>query len=205
MNIDDLKDAWKEDCPGKINSLHDAISGKTSSAIQRVRRNMRNELIGTIISYAIMAGFLFRHPQVPLFFNIACIMLFALTVLLCYYFTRFYIFYKAISRYDTNLRDSAGKAAYELELNMELYKAFNLCTTPLAVAVALGIVWGKGASDFLVAIFSVGFTPLSALTTFGSILISFLATYFFINLHVNRTYGRPLKELKAIMADLQAE
>lgn len=205
MNIDDLKDAWKEDCPGKINSLQSAMSGKTSSAIQRVRRNMRNELIGTIISYAIIAGFLFRHQEAPLFFNIACIVLFALTVLICYYFIRFYMFYKAISRYDTNLKESVNKAAYELELNMELYKSFNLCTTPLAILISFGVVWGKGASDFIIWVLSNGFTVKSAIWIFGSILVTFFIAYYFIDLHVRLNYGKPLKELKAIMADLQAE
>jgi len=205
MNIDDLKDAWKNDGKATINSWHDAITGKTSSVIEKVRRSMRNEFIGTIISYAIMLGYLFRYPQAPLFFNIGCIMLFSLTLLLCYYFVRFYLFYKAMGRYDTSLKQSIGTAAYELELNMELYKSFNLCTTPLAVFVATGIVWGKGASDYITRALSSTFTINSISIVFGSIIIVFWAAYFFINLHVRLTYGKPLKELKTLMADLGNE
>lgn len=205
MNIDDLKDAWKNEEPGTVNFSNETLKGKTSSAIDNIRRTMRNELIGTIISYFIMAGFLFRHPQSPLFFNFACVMLFALTLLLCYYFARFYAFYKSIKNYNTSLKESVSKAAYELELNMELYKAFNLCTAPMAVVIALGIVWGQGATEYITKIFSTGFTSLSALITFGSIFIMFVATYFFIGLHVKLNYGKHLKALKSIIADLQAE
>ena len=205
MNIDDLKGAWKSEDPGALNFSQDVFKGKTSSVIVKIRRTMRNELIATVISYFIMIWFLFRHPQSPFIFNFACVMLFSLTLLLGYYFVRFYLFYISIEKYDANLKQSVSKAAYELELNMELYKAFNLCTTPLVVIIALGVVWGKGATDYITTIFSTYLTVSSALVILGSIIVAFLATYFLIVLHVNRSYGKHLRSLKAIMADLESE
>ena len=63
MNIDDLKDAWNNDEPGNMHlPLSTAMLGKTSSAVVKVRKNMRSEFIATLVSYLVIFGLLFGKP-----------------------------------------------------------------------------------------------------------------------------------------------
>src|ERR1700743_1086598 len=133
MNIDDLKDAWNKDEPSGMHlSVSTALVKDTTSAIGKIRRNMKSEFIATLVSYFMMLWFLFYYQQNPFFFIVASSLIFTLMIPNAFFFFRFYVFYKSISRYDLNLKKSIRKMTYELELNIELYKSYNICITPLA-------------------------------------------------------------------------
>lgn len=208
MNIDDLKDAWNKDEPSGMHlPMSTAMLGKTSSAVGKIRRNMKIEFIVTVILYIAMFGALFGLQQNAFFFNTTCILLFALLMLNGYYVTRFYVFYRSIGRYDLNMKNSVYKVAYELELNMELYKAFNFCITPLMILIAIGLVCSGIASNHIQHILTANImlSPSMLLLIFFIVLIFFIATYFYIDWYVRWLYGKYLKELKQIMDDLGTE
>jgi len=213
MNIDELKDAWGKDEP-KGMKLPDStgIQHKTTSAVQRIRKNMRNEFVALLISYAVLIVYIvlmsiYGGPLSSFFFNMISILLFTVLILNCFYYSRFYVFYKSISRYDLNMRESIRKIAYELELNTEIYKTYNFCVTPLAILITVTLIFGKDAFDYIWRVL--------ASTTFVSsgnlwivlavILISFLVTYVCLNIHVRQQYGKYLTELKQIIADLESD
>jgi hypothetical protein len=204
MNIDDLKDAWKNEEPGFVHSpVREAMHGKTVSAVNRIRQNMKTEFIATLFSYLIFIWFLFFRQTDPFLFNITSLLFFTMVILNTYYFFKFYVFYRSISQYTTSLKNSITKVAYELELNIEIYKAYNFCITPIAIMVAIGILCGKQASNYILQ----GLTGSHNVTAhllimFGVLLISFAGTYLFINLHVKFKYGKYLKGLKLIINDL---
>lgn len=205
MNIDDMKRAWQNQDAGFEHSpVNKAIHGKTISVVQKIRRNMRNEFLATLFSYIIFIWFLFFRQTDAFLFNITSLLFFTMVVLNTYYFFKFYVFYRDANNYNSSLKSSIGNIAYELELNIEIYKAYNFCVTPIAIMVAIGILCGKRASVFILQ----GLTNSHNSTThllilFGTLFISFVGTFFFINLHVNSKYGRHLKELKLIVKNLE--
>ncbi|OKS89581.1 hypothetical protein [Mucilaginibacter polytrichastri] len=203
MNIDDLKDAWKNDDSGFTHkSLSAAIQGQTTSAVTKIRRKMRNEFIATIVSYFILLGTLLRK-QDPFLFNITCILFFTMVVLNGYYFFKFYLFYRSMGQYNLSLKSSISKVAYELELNMEIYKTYNFCVTPLAIMVGIGILCGKNASVFIQQGLGSGVNATHHLIVMLCfLLISFIVAFILIEWHVKLMYGRYLKELKLIISDL---
>ncbi len=205
MNIDDLKDAWKgDDREFSHTSLSAAIQGRTSSAVTKIRSRMRNEFIATIVSYLILLGVLLRSND-PFLFNITCILFFTMILLNGYYFFKFYIFYRSIGQYDTSLKSSISKVAYELELNTEVYKTYNFCITPLAIMVAIAIICGKEASVFIQTGLSAGPDGTRHLLMILLILfISFAVAFVLIEAQVKLLYGKYLKELKGIISDLEA-
>ncbi|MES2060647.1 MAG: hypothetical protein V4456_01920 [Bacteroidota bacterium] len=204
MNIDDLKDAWKNEEPGFVHlPIGDAMQGKTVSAVNSIRKNMKTEFIATLFSYLIFIWFLFFRQTDPFLFNITSLLFFTMVILNTYYFFKFYVFYRSISGYTLSLKNSIAKIAYELELNIEIYKAYNFCITPIALMVAIGILCGKETSKYILQ----GLTGSHNITAhllimLGVLLISFAGTYVFINLHVKFKYGKYLKELKSISNDL---
>jgi hypothetical protein len=206
MNIDDLKDAWSQDEPkGMKIPVSTALLGKTSSAVARVRRNMKNEFIGVLISYGFLITLLFYGMQSSLFFNITSIFVFIILVLNGFYFLRFYVFYKSMNSYDFSIKNNITKMAYELELNTEIYKTYNYCVTPLAVLVTFTLLCGNNGLNFILHIFASNVSPFNLLFAFANILISFAVTYVFINIHVRQQYGKYLFELKQVMHDLGDE
>ena len=205
MNIDELKDAWNQDEPkGMRLPVSTSMLGKTTSAIKRIRRNIKAEFFACLVSYGALIILMFQSSS---FFNITSIFLFIILVLNCFYFFRFYIFYKSIGRYDLNMRESIRKITYELELNIEIYKTYNFCVTPLAALVAIMLITGKIAFNYIWHVLASD-TFISSgnfLFAFAIILISFIVTYVCINIHVRLQYGKYLEELKRVMEDLGDE
>ena len=208
MNIDDLKDAWNQDEPKGVN-LPDSTAhlGKTNSAVTSIRKNMKSEFIATLISYVIISMFLFVKPQISLLYNTGCILFFTILLLNTYYFSKFYVLYKSIGRYDLNMRDSIRKIVYELELNIEIYKTYNFSLAPLAVMVTVTLTGSKWMEQILRRVLaSNAFMSLSQLFwACGVILISFLITYLCIGMHVRNQFGRYIAGLKQVMDDLGSD
>jgi len=208
MNIDDLKDAWSQDEPKEMHlPVSTAQLGKTTSAVGKIRKNMKTEFIAVLVSYSMFIALMFYGLQSVFFFNVASIFMFIIVILNGFYFFRFYLFYRSISRYDLNMKNSIRKVTYELELNAEIYKTYNFCVTPLAVLVAFTLLCGNRGIAFMHFILSSNaFTsPWSLLIAFSVILISFIITYICINQHVRLQYGKYISELKQIMDDLDDE
>jgi hypothetical protein len=208
MNIDDLKDAWGKDEP---KDMHLPIStetlGKTRSVVGKLRSKMRAELISLLICYTFIIAVLFWRVRSPLFFNITSVLLFSLLVINGFYFLRFYVFYKSIGRYDLNTTKSIRKILYELELNMEIYRAHGFSAIPLSILTAITLIGSKmNFNQTFNVLASNGSVSLSTmLIVFLTILISFAVTYIFINLHLRLTYGKHLSELKQVMNDLEED
>jgi hypothetical protein len=208
MNIDDLKDAWNKDEPeGMHLPMSAAMLGKTTSAIGKIKKNMRAEFIATLIIYPLMFGLLIAFQHNVFLFNISCILLFAVMILNAYYASKFYTFYKSISRYDLNLKNTVYKVAYDLELNTELYKAFNFCITPLFILPSFGLVCDRKTSNRIEHfITSDAFqSPMILIAAFLIVLFTMLIMYKWINYYVQCLYGKHLAGLKQIMDDLGAE
>ena len=208
MNIDDLKGAWSEDeFAGVKLPVSTAVLGKTTSAVSRIRRNMKAEFIGLLISYAALTALLLYDIKSPLLFNISCVLIFIVLGLTSFYYSRFYFFYKSISRYDLNMKNNINKMAYELELNVEIYKTFNFCIVPLASLVGFTLLCGENGLHFMQRVLTTDIfvTPASLLLVLATIAISFIITYLCVIHHVRVQYGKYLTELKQIKDDLEDE
>ncbi|TDO21271.1 hypothetical protein [Pedobacter duraquae] len=204
MNIDELKAAWREDKAPEVNILTPQVIGRTSSAITKVRANMRNEFIGSILCSVILIWFSMTNQKTPLILNLTSIMLFTLLFLTAFYYFKFYTFYKSVGLSNLNLKESLSKAAYDLELNIELYKTYNFCITPLALIVSIIVIGRNEASDYIIHTLSTNLSIKSILIISVVMLGSFVITYFFITMHVKYSYTKYLAELKEVLNDLNA-
>ena len=208
MNIDDLKDAWNKDEPeGMHLPMSTAVLGKTTSAVAKIRKNMRMEFITFVVFYPVIFVILFLWQQNAFFFNTTCALLFAIVMLKGYYVLRFYSFYKLMGNYDLSIKNSVSKVAYQLEINIELYKAFNFCVTPLFLMIGYGVVCDKHTADYIQhALTGDAFMPLHKLVLlFGTTVLTFVFSYYWIDYYIRCLYGKYLTALKKIMDDLGAD
>ncbi len=208
MNLDELKDAWGKDVPPDMTlPVSAALQGQTSSAINRIRGNMRWEFFITLIGYVIMGFLLLSRSQAPLFLIAGGAALFILLLQNGYYFFSFYLFYRTMSRYDFNMRESVRKVVYELELNTEVYKTYNFCIIPLTIIIVITILGGKGLADYLLHLLTVGFsvTPVVVLWGIVTLFFSLAITHVCINLHIHLRYGKYIAALKTVVHELENE
>jgi hypothetical protein len=140
-----------------------------------------------VIGFVFLILIALRSPQNTSSVYIVSIAIFLLLVQTGYYLSRFYLFYKAIGRYDLSSRKSIHKITYELELNIEIYKTFNYFVAPL---VALIIIGGRTTSLFVILIL---------------LGVAQIISFFLLKLYIRARYGRQLAELKKIMDDLETE
>lgn len=206
MNFDNLKDAWAND---KTEDSHlpfrNVPVGKTSSAISRIRKNMKREFILQVAAFILLTLPLLNSSKNALSIFMVSIAIFLLLIQTVYYFFRFYLFYKATGRYDLSLKKSIYKFIYELELNIEIYKTFNYCAMPLIILIIIG------SSMDLTTFFQQKVADGSILKhtyllfIFIVLIVSQIITFFLLNLHIRLRYGRYLAELKRIMEDLEIE
>jgi len=208
MNIDELKDAWGQDEPkGMSLPVSTEVLGKTTSVVGSIRKKMKAEFIALVLVYAIIIGFLFSGDQSSFFIDMIKILLFSILLLNGFYYSRFYVFYKAIGRYDLNIKSSLRKIVYELELNAEIYKTYSFSAMPLSMLTAGAFIASKLDVIHMNNVFAHG-SNMSAhimLWVCSTILVSYIITYFLIGLSVRLTYGKYIDALKQVMNDLGEE
>jgi hypothetical protein len=208
MNIDDLKDAWNNDEPQGMQLPNNTQAlGKTNSAIAKVRSNMKSEFIATVVSYPFLVWFLIYNHQTSFFLNLASVLLLTIFVLNTYFYVRFYTFYKAIARYDLNIRESIRKVAYELELNTEIYKTYNFCITPLALMLIVSLFCSQSVSKYALMILTSEKFLSSGLMLWLilTIIVSIIAAYLINIYYIHALYGKYVKELKQVVDDLGSD
>ncbi len=208
MNIDDLKDAWGQDEPkGMSLPISTEMLGKTNSVVRAIRKKMRAEFIALLVCYAAIIGFLFSGDQSSFFIDMIKILLFSILLLNGFYYFRFYVFYKAIGRYDLNMKSSVRKIVYELELNAEIYKTYSFSAMPFSMLTAGAFIASKLNFIHMHNVFAPG-SNMSATTMLwicSTILVSYIITYFLIGLTVRLTYGKYIDALKQVMNDLDED
>src|SRR5258708_40226781 len=161
--------------------------GATPSVVSKLSRNIKMKFISQVIDFLFMILVFLRYTKNTLSVFIVSIAIFLLLVQSVYYFSRFYLFYKAIGRYDLSLRKSIYKITYELELNIEIYKTFNYFVAPLVALIIIGSI----ATSLFVIFMVLG--------------VAHIISFFLLKLYVRTRYGRHLVELKKIMEDLETE
>src|ERR1700729_2899308 len=180
MNIDDLKGAWGKDEPSGMH-LPDStfMMGKTTSVVEKVRKKMKSEFVAALAWYFLLIAYIifirvtfYKTGQAIFFLNTVSLLLFILLLLNAYFFGKFYIFYKSMSRYDLGVSESVRKIAYELELNTEIYKTYTLAVAPLSVLITFTLVGGKTVYDYLFRLLSTSaFTSAGMMWLFSTIAV----------------------------------
>ena len=96
MNFDNLKGAWANDKTDDIPlPVRKVPPGETLSIVSKLRRNMKQEFISQVIGFVFLILVVLRSSQNTLSVFIDSIAVFLLLVQTLYYFSRFYLFYKA--------------------------------------------------------------------------------------------------------------
>lgn len=205
MNFDEMKDAWaKEPVPGAV--LPANVAERTGSAVTRIRRSMRIEFGWVIIGYAATLVFVLLVGPTRFSFLVICSASFVI-VQTVYYFFRFFLFYRRMVRYDLGLKKNLRQFVYELELNMEIYRTYAFCVTPVAFLLWIALMDASGRTGFLRSFLCGDGVPTigvgSMLAIIAMLFLAQAVGVIFLHRRVWVRYGRYLLELKRVMTALE--
>lgn len=123
MDLENLKQVWNEE---KIESIPEISLEKQKeihTPLEIIRKNMRTEFWKTIVAYPFLFILFLSLSQEKKQMYILVFLIFILVGICCYYYLKFYSFYKKLNSDSFNTYHSLLDLRYELVLNTELYKS----------------------------------------------------------------------------------
>jgi len=206
MNFDDLKKAWDQEENKGLNVKNIQLSvDRANNAIDKVRANMRLDFYGLIfLAVLTIGGLIFVHLKLdiqPIVYFTIVSFVFLISILLLFFFVKFYKFYKRSYHMNYDSRDNLLWFYYELRFFIDFYHTcfFVFFIMGLACGLAIGLMTAtletvSGQKDAIGRALSFGLT--GKLIYFGSQALIIIAGTFGFRWIVNMMYGRYLKQIK---------
>ena len=198
MNIDDLKNTWKDDVSEETPEISIEHTNKINLPLEKIRRNMRMEFWSTI--GMLIFGFTvvwIPVPEAPFKFKFyLTILLFSMVIVVSFFFSKFFKLYKDISSPMMKTYDSLKDLMYQFDLNKQYYLSFMLSFVPFLVCELIIVIeflpHRKPLSDVEVA------------TTIISMLAAGLFGLFLVGKYWYRIfYGKYVKQIENLLRELK--
>ena len=191
MDLENLKQVWDKE---KIESVPEISLEKQKeihTPLEMIRKNMRAEFWISVVSFSLWAMMLPLMGKNTEQTYLLVILVFIALTITGYYYLKFYVFYKKLNTKNLNTYHNILDLRYELVLNSELYKSFNIVFIPLILGLYSILYLGKKDFDLTF------FTILSLLLC---VVIYFIGKY---SLYEN--YGKYIQQISKIVAEITGE
>ena len=135
MDLENLKQVWDKE---KIESVPEISLEKQKeihTPLEIIRMNMRTEFWISIVSFSLWAMMLPLMGKNTEQTYLLVILVFIALTITGYYYLKFYIFYKKLNTKHLNTYHNILDLRYELVLNSELYKSFNIVFVPIMLGL----------------------------------------------------------------------
>ncbi|RZJ46847.1 MAG: hypothetical protein EOO19_09980 [Chryseobacterium sp.] len=198
MNIDDLKNTWKDDVSEETPEISIEHTNKINLPLEKIRKNMRMEFWSTI--GILIFGFAvvwIPVAEAPFKFKFyLTILLFSMVIVVSFFFSKFFKLYKDISSPMMKTYDSLKDLMYQFDLNKQYYLSFLLSFVPFLLCELIIVIeflpHRKPLSNFQVA------------TTIISILAVGLFGLFLLGKYWYRIfYGKYVKQIENLVIELK--
>ena len=191
MDLENLKQVWNEE---KIESVPEISLEKQKeihTPLEIIRMNMRTEFWISIISFLIFGIQIFftvkGREQTFFLIMLAFIALF----ILGYYYLKFYSFYKKLNTKNFNTYHNILDLRYELVLNSELYKSFNIVFVPIMLGLYSTLYLHNKESNIIFFII---------------LFLTFCVILYFIGKYwMYESYGKHIMKISKIVAEITGE
>jgi len=202
MNLDELKSVWNTESsddvyiPANVQQLR-----KAQHPLDKLKRNMKNEWFMQLLAIIVLAFVpVLQHIPKGLYpvYYTSYAFLVAVSI---YYLNCFRNFYNHIVHYSGDTRDSLTEIYGEFKLNIRRYHAFGILLLPFAliwIGVCIETNLQKKGKHLMQL--SDHTRILLVVTVIITILILILAIFGWTKYY----YGRYLKQIKAVLDELEA-
>jgi hypothetical protein len=205
MELDELKDIWKEQAPGEVSKDVQPLLGKRSNTpIAKMKRHLNIELIAVILLY----GFIVVYFMMSLegrYMSISALY-FIIGSLFCIYYYKKFRLLKEMECMACEVKSNLSKQVATLEKYISFYLWAGTAIVPI---VLLFFYWFEythvpaGREHF----FEMPSDTVSMAKSLGSLLkwvIPLTILFYFVNKwYVRKLYGRHVESLKEMLAQME--
>ena len=191
MDLENLKQVWNEE---KIESIPEISLEKQKeihTPLEMIRKNMRAEFWISVVSFslwAIMLPFMGKNTEQT---YLLVILVFIALTITGYYYLKFYIFYKKLNTKNLNTYHNILDLRYELVLNSELYKSFNIVFVPIMLGLYSTLYLHNKESNIIFFII---------------LFLTFCVILYFIGKYwMYESYGKHIMKISKIVAEIKDE
>ena len=191
MDLENLKQVWDKE---KIESVPEISLEKQKeihTPLEMIRMNMRTEFWISIVSFSLWAMMLpFMGKNTEQTYLLVILVFIALTIT-GYYYLKFYIFYKKLNTKNLNTYHNILDLRYELVLNSELYKSFNIVFVPIMLGLYSTLYLHNKESNIIFFII---------------LFLTFCVVLYFIGKYwLYENYGKYIQQISKIVAEITGE
>ena len=191
MDLENLKQVWDKE---KIESVPEISLEKQKeihTPLEMIRKNMRAEFWISVVSFslwAIMLPFMGKNTEQT---YLLVILVFIALTITGYYYLKFYTFYKKLNTKNLNTYHSILDLRYELVLNSELYKSFNIVFVPIMLGLYSTLYLHNKESNIIFFII---------------LFLTFCVILYFIGKYwMYESYGKHIMKISKIVAEIKDE
>ena len=191
MDLENLKQVWNEEKIESVPKISLEKQKEIHTPLEIIRKNMRAEFWISVVSFSLWAMMLpFMGKNTEQTYLLVILVFIALTIT-GYYYLKFYIFYKKLNTKNLNTYHNILDLRYELVLNSELYKSFNIVFVPIMLGLYSTLYLHNKESNiiFFIILF----------LTFCVIL------YFIGKYRMYESYGKHIMKISKIVAEIKDE
>ena len=191
MDLENLKQVWNEE---KIESIPEISLEKQKeihTPLEMIRMNMRTEFWMNIIFFPLWAVLFPLMGKDTKQAYLLDILIFIAFIIIGYYYLKFYIFYKKLNTKNLNTYHNILDLRYELVLNSELYKSFNIVFVPIMLGLYSTLYLHNKESNIIFFII---------------LFLTFCVILYFIGKYwMYESYGKHIMKISKIVAEIKDE
>ena len=200
MELDDFKSTWDQQLDSGINTpLTKPDITLAKGPLDKIRRNMKNELYAQLAAVVLMGLFPFVFHFSAMLFTPFYILYAVLIAIATYFMFRFYLFYRRLSGANMNSQEHLHALYYDIRLNMEMYQSFSYSLVPFILIFIGMIAYNTRRSA------SVAFTPDVLYMVIAAYVVIMVLMAWATHAWVHLFYGKYAREIKKLIDQLTAE
>lgn len=131
MDIEQLKDLWKEDASERLPEINLESQKLFSTPLQKIRKNMKMEFLSSIFILPLVIWGIYKYISQPITQFYALMLLGVGYLVVGYYYFKFYQLYNKLNYLETKTLHSLLRLKYDLSLNVQMYKSYYLAFIPI--------------------------------------------------------------------------
>ena len=191
MDLENLKQVWNEEKIESVPKISLEKQKEIHTPLEMIRMNMRAEFWMNIIFFPFWAALLPLTGKNTEHIYLIAILIFIAFIIIGYYYLKFYTFYKKLNTKSLNTYHNILDLRYELVLNSELYKSFNIVFVPIMLGLYSTLYLHNKESNIIFFII---------------LFLTFCVILYFIGKYwMYESYGKHIMKISKIVAEIKDE
>lgn len=208
VELDDLKSTWSKSTAAReaellgVSEISLLMKNKSSSIIERMKRNVLAEILVSVLCMFVIAyiPFIYRNTTITTICGLVVVFIFIPYFI---YYTKKYLELKRFSSYPENIKQHLSALIQQIEHYLKIYFWGSLFLTPVSVFLGGIVLLNELKTSGILLYFDLFNIGTLSLLVCAS-MVATLVSYPLLKWYIHKLYGKPLDLLKINLKELQA-